>query len=156
MKGKSKVLGFEIEGEYLGQLNLPKGSEQGHGRADDFPMKIGFVLPGVQKLSGIKKWMAPKWIKKVYSLAPRGIGLDYLELFVGVSDPRLLGKKRKHPKSDFFHENFVFDMKNSGGFKLTHKLENSLLPLAVWLSADGDGSKSQFQLKVKKIKLITR
>ncbi len=148
-----EVESFEIKGRYLGGLKLPEGSEQGYGKADDFGLKFGFILPGKEKLTGVKKWLAPKWVKNVYAMAPKDQGLKHLELFAATSQKNMLGKKRVHPASDFFHEEYAFELPQSGEFTFSKKLDAPLRTLALWLSSDGDNSKSRFKMEITSLKV---
>ncbi|TNF01355.1 MAG: hypothetical protein EP326_04525 [Deltaproteobacteria bacterium] len=153
LETEKEVESFEIKGKYSGGLNLPEGKEQGYGKADDFAFKFGFILPGEEKLTGVKKWLAPKWVKKVYEMAPKDQGLNHLELFAATTQDKMLGKKRIHPASDFFHEEYSFLLKDSGEFSFEKKINGSLRTLALWLSADGDNSKSSFSIEVTSLKV---
>jgi hypothetical protein len=148
-----KVESFEIKGSYSGGLSLPEGKEQGYDKADDFVMKFGFILPGEEQLTGLKKWLAPKWVKKVYAMAPKDQGLDHLELFAITEQEKMIGKKRIHPASDFFHEEYAYLLKDKGEFIFKKKLEKPIETLALWLSSDGDNSKSRFKIKIDEIKV---
>lgn len=148
-----KVKSFEIKGSYTGGLSLPEGKEQGYGQADDFAMKFGFILPGEEQLTGVKKWLAPKWVKRVYAMAPKDQGLDHLELFAITEQEQMVGKKRIHPASDFFHEEYAYLLKDKGEFTFKKKLEKPIETLALWLSSDGDNSKSRFKIKIDEIKV---
>lgn len=150
---KQVVESFEIQGSYSGGLNLPEGKEQGYGKADDFAFKFGFILPGKEQLSGVKKWLAPGWVKKVYAMAPKDQGLDHLELFAATQQKMMLGKKRIHPSSDFFHEEYAFELSKSGEFSFSKKLEKPVTALALWLSSDGDNSQSSFKIEIKSLKV---
>jgi hypothetical protein len=120
---------------------------------EDSLLKIGLIVPGSKRLSGPKSWFAKKWIKKVYKLAPKGKGLDHLEMFVATTNKETIGSNRVHPASDFFTENFVFEIKKNKEFKLTHKLKTKVKTMALWLSADGDNTKSKFQTVIKSLEL---
>lgn len=120
--------------------------------SDDYPFKLGLIIEGDKKLSGMKKMFAPKWISEVYKFAPKGSGLDHIEMFIATFNNDLHGLKREHPKSDLFMENFVFKLKTDGAQKFTYKLKKPVKASALWLSADGDGSNSKFTTIVKSIK----
>ncbi len=74
-------------------------------------------------------------------------------MFDGTQESKHIGTSRVHPSSDFFIENFVFRIKKNEDFKLTHKLKTPIKAIAIWLSTDGDDTKSEFQTIIKGIKL---
>jgi hypothetical protein len=120
---------------------------------EDSVLKLGLVVPGTKRLSGPSSWFAKKWIKEVYKLAHKKKGLDHLEMFVATNDKESIGYKRIHPKSDFFIENFVFEIIKNKEFSLTYKLKTPIQTMALWLSADGDDTQSEFQTIIKSIEL---
>lgn len=120
---------------------------------EDSKLKLGLVVPGDKTLSGVKAWFAKEWIKKVYKLAPKDAGIDRLEMFIATEDKHSLGKSRLHPASDLFHERFIFNLKDKNQFKLQYKFKKKIKTMAVWLSADGDDTKSNFQTIINKIEL---
>jgi hypothetical protein len=137
-----KSITIEVEISKLLQIN---------SSADDYPFKLGLVIEGDKKLSGMKKFFAPKWVIEVYKFAKKNKGLDHIEMFIATFNKELYSARREHPKSDLFMENFIFQLTNKGSYKFTHKLDKPITTSALWLSADGDGSKSKFTTKIKSI-----
>lgn len=140
-----------LEGNLVGNLNFK--NNQGKDSFDDFTLKIGFIVLGNKKLTGLKKLFAPDWIINLHKIFPKTFGLSHLELFVGVIDLHLLKTSRLHPLSNFFHENFVFDLSKEGRFKLESSVNKEFESIGLWLSADGDNSKSKFNIKIHSLEL---
>jgi hypothetical protein len=144
LKEEILISQISISGMTTGEIN---------NSLEDSVLKVGLVIPGSKKLTPPKSWFAKKWIKKVYKLAPKGKGLDHLEMFVVTTDKSKIGTSRYHPASDFFKENFVFNAEKNKEFKLTYKLKAPIKTMAIWLSADGDDTKNKFQTTIKSIEL---
>ncbi len=120
---------------------------------EDSLLRFGLVAVGKQTLSGPKKWFAADWVKKLFALAPEGTGLDKIYFYNLTNRSELIGKSRLHPKSDLLVENIV-SLKGEGeGFELSHTLEKPIETAAVWISIDGDDSKSNFETQINLIKL---
>jgi hypothetical protein len=139
-----EIKSISIEIDISKKLNIKSAS-------DDYPFKIGLIIEGDKKLTGMKKFFAPKWIKEVYKFAGNMKGLDHIEMFIATFNKELHGQKREHPQSDLFTENFVFNLNDKGVQRFNYKLEKPITASALWLSADGDGSNSSFSTTVKSI-----
>ena len=142
---------IKISGKLIGNLNFTKN--QGNENFDDFTLKIGFIVSGDKKLSGLKKLFAPKWIKDLHLLIPKETGLSHLELFVAVKDKKLLNTNRLHPLSDLFHENFIFDLSKEGNFNFESKTKSKFKVVGLWMSSDGDNSKSQYSIQINSLEI---
>lgn len=130
---------------------LPPESEEGIDEGDDFPLRLGLVTEGTRTIGWLERLWAPKWLKELTDLAPnRGIGKI---VFLTLAQKRPLGSRRVHPKNDHIEEFVVGEMKAPGTFTVKHHLQENLRAVAVWVQADGDDTKSSFDLDLEKIEL---
>ena len=142
----------EVEGILNGLLDLDAG-EQGDGSNDDFTLRVGLVVAGDKTLGGLQKLVAADWIKTLYGLAPEGAGVENIYFLNAVQSQKLLGQERQHPLSDLIYENNVWLLDQPGKFDLTHTLETPRKVLAVWISIDGDNTKSSYSTLIQNIRL---
>lgn len=99
----------------------------------------------------MKKFFAPQWVTEVYEFSGKNKGISHIEMFIATFNKDLHAKRKVHPKSDLFMENFVFKLKDQGPSSFEYKLEKPVKTMALWLSADGDGSKESFTTIIKSI-----
>lgn len=143
---------LDIEGKMQTQLD----SAWGASFEEDSIFRLGLVAEGSKKLSGFSAAFAPKWVKTMFSLAPKGKGLDKIYFYNVTRFQKLLGKKRIHPSSQYMmEENVAFNPPEATSIQLSKKFAQPLATLGVWISVDGDESQSQFKVRIKKIKIIT-
>jgi hypothetical protein len=122
--------------------------------SEDSYFRLGLVAEGEKKLSGMKKMFAPDWVKKLFSLAPEGVGLDKIYFFNVMSGNQKLKAHRIHPKSELMEESIVaLNTAEDGKIKVNHKLTQPLKISALWISIDGDDTKSDFKAEIQKINL---
>lgn len=139
-----------IDADILGKLKLNK-TKQGDKSNDDFTLRVGLVYQGKRKLGFMQKQMAPGWIKKLFSLAPKNLGVSHVEFFTVFQDQRLANTKRTHPLSDLLVENFVVQQPANGKLKTRFTVPSNKTALAVWISSDGDDTKSAFSVRLNQL-----
>lgn len=141
-------------GQFLGgTLGIKDLKKQGLKKSDDFVYRLGLVLEGSRTLSWIERRIAPSWIKKMHSLAPKGSGVSHI-LFLEVAQSKeLVGTKRDHYFSESLKEEIVASLNENGQFQLQHNFEKPVKVLGLWLSIDGDDTKSKFDVLIKDIQL---
>ncbi len=148
-----KISGFEVVLKIDGDLqNAPaeKNIEE------DSLFRLGLVVEGKQKLNAVKKLFAPDWVKKLFALAPEGAGLEKIYFYNVGRTAASMGLKRDHPKTDLMSEEVVaVRQKNEAEVKINYQLQKPVNIAALWLSIDGDDSKSSFTTNIEKINLIT-
>ncbi len=150
LKKKSKVTALKVSGILRGRVNL-HSKKQGTEGADDYELSIGLVLAGKKTLGTFQKMVAAKWIKKLYSLAPEGQGIDNI-LFLNATQKEFAStKERQHPLSELILKKDIWHLKKEGEFNFIHKFKKPKEVLAVWLSIDGDDTKSKFEILIKDI-----
>ena len=120
---------------------------------EDSIFRLGLVTPGKHTLTGPKRWFAAPWLKTLFSLAPEGTGIDSVQFLFVSNRETLDGKTRIHPLSKFLHEQVSSVLKMDKTFKVEKSFEPPLEVLALWVSIDGDDSKSAFETKIEEIRL---
>lgn len=143
------VLGFTVKGKLEGSKKIEQNSFD-----EDSILRLGLVATGTQTLTGPKKWLAADWVKKLFSLAPEGLGLDKIYLFNISNRQDQISKKREHPKSDLIVEKVIAYQNDQGAFELNYKLDEPINTAAIWISIDGDDTKSEFEITLSQIKLL--
>lgn len=145
-----QVKGYRLELE-LKDGKLPHAD----GFGEDFYFRFGLVADGSNRLTGLKKIVAADWIKKLFSLVPEGTGLDKIYFFNVGPDEKKAGQKRIHPKSELMSEEIIGALLPSKSSVFERDLEKPIAVHGVWLSIDGDDTKSAYTVLIKRIELIT-
>ncbi|MEC7276543.1 MAG: hypothetical protein VXV96_09495 [Bdellovibrionota bacterium] len=145
-----KLKSLTVKGKVIGKIKLKK-MPQGTEGNDDFVFRVGLVTSGEKTLNFFQKAIAPKWIKELHSLSKgKAQGISRIHFYNVSSDQRILNQKRVHPLSDLIHESFHVLLQEEGSFSLNLKKED--LPneeiLALWISSDGDDTKSSFEVVI--------
>ena len=143
---------IEVTGT-LNKLLTLDATKQGLQDNDDFSLKIGLVVAGDKTLSSMQKLFSADWIKRLYELAPEGSGVDSIYFLNAVQASALLGQQRQHPMSDLIFENNVWLLDKPGDFALAHTLDRPRNVIAIWLSIDGDDSRSNYSTLIKSLHL---
>lgn len=142
------ILSFQVRGEWEGEKREENGPFD-----EDSVLRVGLVEQGTETLTGARKWFAADWVKKLFSLAPKGVGIKRISFFNITNRENQIGKARVHPKSKLIHESVRFLSAQPGAFEFTVSLEDPMNTLALWLSSDGDQTQSKFSIKLKEIRL---
>lgn len=148
----TKISGFSIEGKLNGLPRFSRIDKEGSGEADDFALRVGFVVPGDKKLGALRKLFAPEWIRNLFSMAPAGKGIDRILFFNFVQNLNALGSGRVHPKSELIREEF-FARAEVGAFSVKKTFDQPIEAAAVWINSDGDDSGSSFGVEILKLEL---
>lgn len=144
---------IRVRGRVEGRVNIPAG-RQGEEGYDDYVFRVGLVEPGNRTLGSIQRRFVASWVRKLYELAPPGGGISGIRFFnVGIDQ---LGRSRQHPLSELIREEVVALARPDGRFDFEHALAQPLQTIAVWLSSDGDDTKSSFTVKVEAIELLAQ
>ncbi len=147
-----KITGFKVSGEFKGLPQFSNSSEQGTKGQDDYPLRIGLLVTGDKKLSGIKKVFAADWLVRLYEQLPNGFGLDHVHFFNLTQSKDQVGKTRIHPSSDLIVEEFFDFVGGKGGpFNYSFDLKSPLNSHGIWLSIDGDDTGSSFAVIISKL-----
>ncbi len=140
------VKGFVSKG-----LNLQPPARQGDKSSDDFQFRLGLVVTGDKKLSGLKKWISPKWVQELFSLAPSGMGLERIYFYnLASKGIEPIWSSRNHPMSELISETIALSA-SPGDFEFTQTFDTPKSVGALWISCDGDQTKSEYLVKIKSI-----
>lgn len=154
MPETKKIKGFKVSGEFRGLPKFKDLSLQGKKGTDDYPLRIGFVVPGKKTLTGLYKLVAAQWVKRIYGILPTGTGLDRIEFFNVSQNAAELGVKRTHYSSDLLNETIFAIQKAPGAFSMEHNLKEPLDTIAIWISIDGDDTLSDYGVALSSIDLL--
>ncbi len=151
------VTTLKVSAEIAGVFRL-KPYRQGDKGNDDFLLRVGLVYEGDQTLNFIQRSFAAKWIKVLFDLAPRGTGVERIQFYNAYSDPLLTDTARVHPLSELMSEHFITYVPEAVADELRTiqfevQPETDRRVLALWISSDGDDTKSSFRVKIHEIEL---
>lgn len=152
LEGSRQVSRVTVSGELANLLNVRPGS-QGLEGEDDFSLKLGLVIAGDKRLNFLQRMLSADWVRTLYDLAPEGVGIDRIVFLNAVQHQSQLGQQRQHPLSELVYEHNVWLIDRSGPFELQHEFENPQNVLAVWLSIDGDDSRSSYSTLISSLRL---
>ena len=145
-----QVRGLRASGTLEGAVRTT-AAKQGTKGHDDYALRIGLVLSGPAKLSWWERRRAPGWIKELFARAPQGSGISEVRfLNLGIASSTV-GKTRRHPSSQILHEEVVSAPAMNGEFSLRKVFEQPVEVCAVWISADGDDTKSSFDVRLREL-----
>ncbi len=178
LKSPMSVSKLKVKAQVRGQLTLPEnlrdGSASGDVKTDDSPLRIGLVREGDRKLGWLEKLSAPKWVKALFDLGSQYNGIEDIEFFTVVqraapkdgaavwtaqagwstseASPRAF---RTHPKSKLIRERVARIWTPSEGHEVGFEVpvEPSAKYLAVWISVDGDDTKSVYDVTISDLEL---
>ncbi|MBY0386147.1 hypothetical protein K2X05_13390 [bacterium] len=149
-----KIIQVEVEGKIVsGELKLKNNSQQGIKSDDDFIFRLGLVAEGSKKLNWLQRKASPAWIQRLHEIAPKDKGIDAIYFLEVAQDKSLISRKRSHPLSDLMKEEIVTSLELDGSFRFTKTLDAALPVAGLWISSDGDDSKSKYQVLITKINL---
>lgn len=148
-----KIIGFKMKGEFFGLPQFKDPLLQGEKGFDDYPLRIGFVIRGEKQLTGLKKLLAANWVKNLYALVQDGSGLDSVQFYNVTQNEKQLGKQRTHPKTDLFLETFFEVIRTPGAFVYEYRFQSPKDVAAVWISVDGDDTKSSYEVLISQFEL---
>ena len=151
-KGIKKI---SIQGHATPLIQVDPAEKQGQEGFDDFALRLGLVLLGDKRLSTLESILAPDWVEKMFTLAPPNQGIDHILFLTAVSSPKVLNQKRIHPLSEYLHECYVWLMNQPGNFSYSYTFKVPQQTGALWISADGDDTQSNFKISINKISMET-
>ncbi len=147
-----QVTRLRVTGKISGSLNLSP-DRQGKKGFDDYTVRVGLVASGSRRLSWREKIVAPDWVKKLFALAPSGTGISKIHFFNVGTDAKQVGRTRTHPLSDLLEETVVAVPDAKGRFSFTNNFAQPLSVVAVWISCDGDDTKSSYAVTLNEVEL---
>lgn len=154
LKSNTKITGFRISGDFRGLPKFDNNEVQGKKGSDDYALRLGFVIPGDKKLTGLKKVFAAEWVKRLFDLVKDNSGLDSIQFYNVTQNKNQLGQQRTHPSSELLHENFFAFVNYSGPFTYELRFKKELDVAAIWISIDGDDTKSSYEVTISQLELF--
>lgn len=149
-----RVSEFYVSGKISGSLKVPP-AKQGDKGFDDYTLRVGLVEPGTRTLHWREKLVAADWVKKLFSLAPPGVGINKIHFFnVGVGAAQI-GRSRVQSSSDLMEQTVVAAPDATGRFAFTNRVVGPIKVVAVWISSDGDDTHSSFAVTLNKVEFKT-
>jgi hypothetical protein len=142
-------------GRIEGALNV-RGDMQGRQGFDDYALRIGLVEGGQRRLGFFERQLAPAWVRTLFNLAPADTGISQVRFFNLGVDSRQIGISRRHPLSNLLHEEVVASPASDGTFELSISFRRPINTLALWISADGDDTKSAYAVSLQALELDTQ
>lgn len=147
------IKGLKVKGKVSHLIAFKDPLKQGEKGLDDCVLRIGLVIPGDKKLNWATRMVAADWVKKLYSLAPKGSGIDHIYFLNLVQSEELKGKERTHPLSELIKEKNEWVIQGAGEFELSADFLKAKNVAALWISIDGDDTGSQYQVDLSNIEL---
>lgn len=153
LESKFVVAGFKVKGEFFSLPQFKDITKQGEKKADDYVLRVGFIVPGENKLTVLKKMFATSWAKQLYAQVPDNMGLDRIQFYNITQNKEQVGESRIHPLSDLIHEEFIDSVSNGGVFNFEYKLKKPIEAVALWISIDGDDTQSEFSVLISSLEI---
>ncbi len=147
------IKSFIVNLKFKGDISTPATDGQ---IEEDSIFRLGLVVEGDKTLSGVKKLFAPDWVKQLFALASANTGLDKIYFFNVGRATSQMGKSRLHPKSELMKEEIVVvRAPNENSVTVAKELSKPLKTAAIWISVDGDDTKSSFETTIENITINT-
>lgn len=148
----TRVSRVSVTGNLNKLLNVATESQGDEGN-DDFALKLGLVIAGDKTLSAFQRMFSAAWIKTLFDLAPDGAGVEKIYFLNAVQHKSLLGRQRRHPLSDLIYENNAWLLDKAGDFSFSYELDKPQDVIAIWLSIDGDDTRSSYTATIHSLNL---
>lgn len=143
------VDGFKLAWRKTGKLNVSSSAIEQSKKGDDFYLRIGFLLSGK---APIIPFFAPSWSKAVAN----HLKLPSERIVYYVVDAKTpVGQSWLSPYSDSITYLSVDGEKREGWEWVDVSFDKPAKVVGLWLMADGDNSRSHFEVEVKKLELKT-
>lgn len=149
-----RVIGFNVSGKISGSLNVPP-AKQGQKGFDDFALRVGLVEPGTRALNWGQKMVAADWVEKLFSLAPPGRGISKIHFFNVGTDIAQIGRSWTYDSDVPMEQTVVAVPDVSGRFAFTNRFAQPLDVIAIWISSDGDDTRSSFAITLNQVQFTT-
>lgn len=143
------------EGTISGFLRISPGT-QGQKGFDDYTMRIGLVESGPRTLSWRERLSTPDWVRRLFALAPKGTGISKIHFFNIGTDLTQIGDSHMHELNRLMEQSVVAVPDSDGHFHFSHRFSTPMPVIAVWISSDGDDTKSSFAVTLTRLELVMR
>ncbi len=153
LDGTKKVGSVAVVGSAAALPRLDKGKVEGDPGNDDYVLRVGLVRPGGYRPSWVERLFAPPWILHLLAFAKDGQGLDKVT-FLNVTQTKE-PETTPQAKGRWIEDRTVKRLSTPGDLSFSVSLDPPLEVIALWLHADGDDTKSRFDVTLKSVKLTT-
>jgi hypothetical protein len=148
-----RVRRLEVTGRIDGSLQTTS-AEQGRQGHDDYTLRVGLVEVGTKRPGWFERQFAPAWVKRLFELAPPDLGIAGIRFYnLGLAASQV-GDSRQHPASDLIQELIVGVPEPDGTFTMAVDLDRPVETAAIWISSDGDDTRSRFIVTLEQFTLV--
>lgn len=144
--------GFKVSGHLDKLIEIPKEAKQGDSKNDDFQLRVGFVLEGKKRPGFFEGMFAPRWLKALFKMGQNFEGIDYVQFYDLASAP-VAWSERVHPLNEYLREKVVGKFEKAGGFSFDIRETVPKRALGLWLSSDGDDTKSTYRMTIHSLEV---
>ncbi|PIR22866.1 MAG: hypothetical protein COV44_05640 [Deltaproteobacteria bacterium CG11_big_fil_rev_8_21_14_0_20_45_16] len=150
----TRIQKLYVKARVSGQMNLSGSQTHGSKGVDDFPLRIGLIESGQKRLGFMQRLFAPDWLVNLERLWPStGIKKIHFLNFV-FSKHKPDWTDRVHPSSKYLTEKIVSALDDRDVADKRIELVNPIEVVGVWISSDGDDTKSQYTVSVESLQLF--
>jgi hypothetical protein len=146
----TELKGFSFQWKKEGAVKVSTAEQEQSKKGDDFYFRLGLILSGEAPFI---PFFAPSWIKAIRDHAK--LPSDRITYYV-VGAKSAVGSTWKSPYSGSIDYFSVASTEHEEWNTAELSLKKNLKVVGLWLMADGDNSKSKFEVHVKQLKLITK
>lgn len=147
--GSARVRKVTVTGRVEGTLAVLPDQHGEHG-FDDALLRVGVIVPGGKRLNVIQRRLAPEWLRRIDAMfGERAGGVGEIRSALLVPHEEWLGKARRNPDIDLFHDRMMSSPGADGRFRMTLEFEDPPEVCGFWLLADGDDTGSSFRVWVE-------
>ncbi len=145
---RTTVKGFRLEADFRG---LPIRADSKRDDYDDKALRVGVIVPGRLKPTFLERMIMPKWTNDLI----QSVSAEGLEKIYYFSLATANTKNLSRVVYSRFHEEKVVDVLAAPGpYDKTIDFGRSFEAAAVWLSIDGDDTKSSYEVLIKRLDLL--
>jgi hypothetical protein len=127
-------------------------------KTDDYIFRVGLITSGSVTLNFFTRMAASEWLKQLFKKADHFKGVGGVHFCAVSLDKDYLTKSAYKMKDlKYFGLKIKTEFKSHISYGLSQSVycewPNALNTIGVWISVDGDGSKSKFKLKLDNLSL---
>jgi len=148
-----RVQGLRATGRLEGTVQTT-ASKQGQAGHDDYALRVGLVEIGTRRPGWLERRFAPAWVQRLFDLAPADLGIAGIRFYNLGLDASQIGQTRTHPASDLLTERVVAAPEADGSFRIVVDLPAPIDVAGVWLSSDGDDTRSRYSVRLAELALV--
>ncbi len=126
------------------------------GFPKDAYFRLGLVQSGTKKLNWLEQKIAPEWLLQIQKIKGTEHGVEAVQFYSLVEGTEHLKWEKKTSGFGYLHESVVAAWpQDSDSFEFVYSFKKPQGPImALWLSSDGDDTKSTYEIRIKSIELL--